>query len=99
MGWICAQTETNRERMARRHLQAAGYSEIYLPEIREQRRQRGKPYSVIAPLLELETVATPLANVIVEVAVGRTDTSVPAGVVPGSGGGGVTTGVTVTVNE
>jgi transcriptional antiterminator RfaH len=50
MGWICAQTETNMERMARRHLQAAGYSEIYLPEIREQRRQRGKTYNVVVPL-------------------------------------------------
>jgi transcriptional antiterminator RfaH len=36
--------------MARRHLQAAGYADVYLPEVREQRRRRGKPYHVIVPL-------------------------------------------------
>jgi len=43
--------------------------------------------------------AVTLLKTIVDVLVGLTDTLLPAGVAPGTGGGGATNAVTVTVNE
>src|SRR4051794_13111742 len=51
--------------------------------------------AVASGLTDVMPGAVTVLKVTVTVAVGLTDTSAPIGVAPGSGGGGVTTGVTV----
>jgi transcriptional antiterminator RfaH len=47
--WACARLEPQRESVAQRFLELAGY-QVYIPRIREQRLRRSRRVEVIAPL-------------------------------------------------
>ena len=48
--WACLRLEARREHVAKRFLELAGYTEVYIPQIREQRIKGGRRCEVISPL-------------------------------------------------
>jgi transcriptional antiterminator RfaH len=48
--WICAFTAPNSEARAERHLRLNGFTDVYLPRLRERRLRAGRRIEVVTPM-------------------------------------------------